>query len=307
MFLKGIFISLDFLNYKILNDIKDTKIRDYLKFENGLSSRFIKQAAIERRIFVNGNSVKLNYYLKMGDEIKIKINRDHESQSIEPIDMNLDIIYEDEFILVVNKSPFIVVHPSKSHGVSLANGIMYHFKVNNDDSIVRLVNRLDMNTSGMLVVAKSQYAHMFLSKLIQKNVFKKEYLAIVKGNLQERFGVIEKNIFRPTDDSIKRVVHDINGQYAKTIYKVRERFRESDLVEVSIETGRTHQIRVHMSYLGHPILGDDLYGGSDEKINRQFLHAYKIKFVHPYTKELLTFECPMPEDMDSYIKEQNNL
>lgn len=298
---------MDFLNYKILNDIKDIKIRDYLKFENGLSSRFIKQAAIERRIFVNGNNVKLNYYLKIGDEIKIKIKRECESQSIYPIKMELDIIYEDDFILVVNKPPFIVVHPSKSHGVSLANGIMYHFKVNNDNSIVRLVNRLDMNTSGIFVVAKSQYAHMFLSKLIQENIFKKEYVAIVKGNIQDEYGVIEKNIFRPTDDSIKRIVHESKGQYAKTIYRVKERFKESDLVEVSIETGRTHQIRVHMSDLGHPILGDDLYGGNDERINRQFLHAYKIKFLHPYTKELLTFECPMPEDMDSYIKEQSNL
>ncbi|HJC99839.1 MAG TPA: RluA family pseudouridine synthase [Candidatus Dwaynia gallinarum] len=305
--MKGIFESLNFLKYKILHDIKDVKIRDYLKYEKGLSSRFIKQASIERRVLVNGSSVKLNYYLKKGDEINIKINRKDETQNIEPIFMELDIIYEDEFILVINKPPFIVVHPSKSHEISLANGIMYHFKVNNSDSIVRLVNRLDMNTSGMLVVAKNQYSHMFLSKLIQENIFKKEYLAIVHGNLKEVEGVIEKNIFRPSDDSIKRVVHNTEGQYAKTIYKVIERYENSDLVNVLIETGRTHQIRVHMNYLGHPIVGDDLYGFENSEVKRQLLHAHKIKFHHPYTKEVLTFKCPMPDDMLNYIEKQNNL
>lgn len=300
---------MEFLKYNISN-IDNTKIRDYLKYVEGLSSRFIKQAAIDRRILVNGKSVKLNYYLKNGDEILIKINRKDETQNIDPIEMDLDIVYEDKFILIVNKPPFMVVHPSKSHSVSLSNGVMHYFKRNNIDTIVRLVNRLDMNTSGILVIAKSQYAHMFLSKLIRDNIFKKEYMAIVHGNLENMKGVIEKNIFRPTDDSIRRVVHDTEGQYAKTVYKVVNRYKNSDLVRVIIETGRTHQIRVHMNYLGHPIVGDDLYceiNSSDPKVNRQMLHAHKIKFVHPYTKELLTFECPLPDDMKNYIKKQNNL
>lgn len=298
---------MDFLEYEVLDDIKDTKIRDYLKYEKNLSSRFIKQASIERRVFVNDSSVKLNYYLKKGDKINIKINRDEEHQNIDPIFMELDIIYEDEFILVVNKPPFLVVHPSKSHDISLANGIMYYFKNNNIDSIVRLVNRLDMNTSGLLVIAKNQYSHMFLSKLMQDNIFKKEYLALVYGNLEDREGIIEKNIFRPSDDSIRRVVHDEYGQYAKTIYKVIDRYENCDLIEVLIETGRTHQIRVHMNYLGHPVIGDDLYGTKDLNADRQLLHAHKIKIYHPYTKQLLTFECPMPNDMMDYIKKQNNL
>lgn len=293
---------MDFLKYEILDDIKDTKIRDYLKYEKKLSSRFIKQASIERRVFVNGSSVKLNYYLKKGDQINIRINRNDEKQNIDPIFMELNIVYEDEFILVINKPPFMVVHPSKSHDVSLANGIMYYFKTNNIDSIVRLVNRLDMNTSGILVIAKNQYSHMFLSKLMQDNIFKKEYMAIVCGNLEKREGVIEKNIFRPSDDSIKRIVHDTEGQYAKTNYKVIERYSDSDLIEVSIETGRTHQIRVHMNYLGHPIVGDDLYGIENLEVKRQLLHAHKIKFYHPYTKDFLVFECPMPDDMLSYIE-----
>ena len=298
---------MSFLKFKIIDEVESLKIRDYLKYEQGLSSRFIKQAAIERRVLVNGNSVKLNYYLKKDDEIKIKIDRANETQNIDPIFMELDIVYEDESILVVNKPPFIVVHPSKSHGISLANGLMYHFKESKSDTIVRIVNRLDMNTSGLLVIAKNQYSHMFLSNLIRDNIFKKQYLAIVHGNLSETEGIVEKNIYRSTEDSIKRVVHDTEGQYAKTIYKVIERYENSDLVKVLIETGRTHQIRVHMNYLGHPIIGDDLYGFKTNGVERQLLHANKISFVHPYTKENLTFEASAPDDMINYINKQNNL
>lgn len=295
-----------FLKYEILEDIKDTKIRDYLKYDKGLSSRFLKQASIERRILVNNSSVKLNYYLKKGDRISIKIIRENETQNIEPIPMDLEIMYEDDFILVVNKPPYMVVHPSKSHGISLANGIMNYFKVNNVDSIVRFVNRLDMNTSGIVIVAKNQYTHMFLSNLKDKNIFGKEYLAVVSGNLSEPEGIIEKNIFRPTDDSIKRIVHETEGQYARTTYKLIEKYSDSSLVNVLIDTGRTHQIRVHMSYIGNPVVGDSLYGFENSEVQRQLLHSHKISIVHPYTKEILNFICEMPEDMISYIKKQNN-
>lgn len=305
--MKGIFKDLDFLKYEIINDVKDTKIRDYLRYDKGLSSRFIKQAAIERRILVNDSSVKLNYYLKKGDKICIKIIRENETQNIEPIPMDMEIMYEDKFLLVVNKPPYIVVHPSKSHGVSLANGIMYYFKTSGIDSIVRFVNRLDMNTSGIVVVAKNQYSHMFLSNLNGKNIFGKEYLAVVNGTVIEDEGVVEKNIFRPTEDSIKRVVHDTEGQYAKTTYRVIERYLNRSLINVSIDTGRTHQIRVHMSHIGYPIVGDSLYGVEDDMVNRQLLHSHKIGITHPYTKEVLNFVCEMPNDMTSYLKKQNNL
>ena len=297
---------MNFLEFEIKDLVESKKIRDYLKYEQRLSSRFIKQAAIERRVLVNGKSVKLNYYLKEGDKIKIKIDRLKETQNIEPIFMDLNIIYEDNSFLVVNKPPFLVVHPSKSHGVSLANGLMYHFKSSDSGTIVRIVNRLDMNTSGLLVIAKNQYSHMFLSNLIRDNIFKKQYLAIVKGKLLNKQGIVEKNIYRSSEDSVKRIVHDTEGQYAKTIYEVIEIYKNSQLVKVSIETGRTHQIRVHMNYLGNPIVGDELYGEKDGEVNRQLLHAYKISFIHPYTKENVTFEAPMPQDMLDYIKKQNN-
>ncbi len=295
---------LSFLKYEITEDVKDTKIRDYLKYDKGLSSRFIKRASIDRRILVNGSSVKLSYYVKKGDKISIKVFIENETQNIESIPMDIKVIYEDDFILVIDKPPHIVVHPSKSHGVSLANGIMYYFKTNKIDSIVRFVNRLDMNTSGILVVAKNQYAHMFLSDLIRRNIFKKQYVAVVDGSISKSEGVIEKNIFRPTNDSIKRIVHDTEGQYAKTTYKVIERYENSSLLNVHIDTGRTHQIRVHMAYIGHHIIGDNLYGVESEEIDRQLLHSHKISIVHPYTKEVLNFNCDIPHDMMTYIKRQ---
>ena len=293
---------MNFLKYKVVEGVCDLKIRDYLRYNHNLSSKFIKRAGFERRVFVNGSSVKLNYYLKKNDEILIKIDEKKETQNICTIFIELDIVYEDDFIIVINKPPFMVVYPSGEHSISLANGIKYYFKMKNIDSIVRIVNRLDMNTSGLLVVAKNQYSHMFLSKLIEENIFKKSYYTVVQGNLLNFEGIIEKNIFRPSLDSTKRAVHDIEGKYAKTLYKVVKRYSDFDLVDVSIETGRTHQIRVHMSYLGHPIVGDELYGGETDGVNRQFLHARKIEFIHPYTKNHLVFESFLPSDIVDYIE-----
>ena len=190
---------MDFLEYEILDEVDGLKIRDYLKYDKKLSSRFIKQSAIEKRIFVNNLSVKLNYYLKKGDKIKIKIHRKNETQSIVPIQVDFEIVYEDSFILIVNKPKDLVVYPSKSHDVSLSNGIMYYFKTNNIDSIVRPVNRLDMNTTGLLVIAKNQYSHMFLSNCMIDNIFYKEYIAIVQDNMKDTKGIIEKNIFRTSE------------------------------------------------------------------------------------------------------------
>ncbi|AID44373.1 Ribosomal large subunit pseudouridine synthase D [Candidatus Arthromitus sp. SFB-mouse-NL] len=293
---------MDFLEYEILDEVDGLKIRDYLKYDKKLSSRFIKQSAIEKRIFVNNLSVKLNYYLKKGDKIKIKIHRKNETQSIVPIQVDFEIVYEDSFILIVNKPKDLVVYPSKSHDVSLSNGIMYYFKTNNIDSIVRPVNRLDMNTTGLLVIAKNQYSHMFLSNCMIDNIFYKEYIAIVQDNMKDTRGIIEKNIFRPSEDSVKRTVHDSYGKFARTIYEVVKRFDSCDLVRVKIETGRTHQIRVHMSYLGNPIVGDKMYGSCVSSVSRYLLHAYKIKFPHPYTNDIMEFKVDIPSDMMDYIK-----
>ncbi|GIM29223.1 pseudouridine synthase [Clostridium polyendosporum] len=294
---------MSYLREKIPTEYDGRKIRDFLKEKLNLSTRLIRGAALDKRIKVNGAAVKMNFILKENDNIEIKVSKD-ESQNIKPEKINLDIVYEDEDILVLNKKPFMVVHPTKSHqSGTLANGVLYYFNETNQNCIVRLVSRLDMNTSGLIVIAKNQYAHMALSNEMQSSdSFQKRYLAIVHGNLKEREGTIDLPIYRPQVESIKRVVDD-RGQRSITHYKVVDRFKDADLVECLLETGRTHQIRVHLSHLGHPIFGDSLYGQEDsEYILRQALHAYGLDFKSPRIKNTLSLRADLPEDMKKLIE-----
>jgi 23S rRNA pseudouridine1911/1915/1917 synthase len=277
------------------------KLREFLRGNAQLSTRLIRGAAMDGRIKIKDKSVKLNHVLKGGDKITIIISKE-ESQDIVPESMELDIVYEDTDILVVNKPPFIVVHPTRSHPIgTLANGILHYFVEKDENCIVRLVSRLDMNTSGLIIIAKNQFSHMSLAKEMSKDEFEKGYLAIIHGNMDEKEGTIDLPIYRPTEDVIKRVV-DSRGQGSITHYKVVERLKNADLVELKLETGRTHQIRVHLSHLGHPIFGDTLYGSEDEAyIKRQALHAYKLRFPNPRTGKIINLEADIPNDMKELI------
>ncbi|MFL0247443.1 RluA family pseudouridine synthase [Candidatus Clostridium stratigraminis] len=291
------------LIYKITDSDKDMKLREYLRKTAKLSGRLIKGAAIDGRIRVNDLVTKLNYVLKIGDVISFQVEK-NESQNIEPEKIDLDIRYEDEDLIVVNKMPGIVVHPTRSYpGGTLANGLLYYFKEKGENCIVRLVSRLDMDTSGLIIIAKNQFSHMSLARDMQSENFKKSYLAVVHGNLKDKEGTIDLPIYRTGDDSIKRKV-DERGQKSITHYKVIESFKDSELLELTLETGRTHQIRVHLSYLGHPIYGDNLYGIDEDKalITRQALHAYKLSVPHPRTGEILTLESELPEDIKELIR-----
>lgn len=280
-------------------------IREFLKEELELSSRLIRRAAIEKRIFVNKEAVRMRKVLHTGDIVEVKLER-VESQNIIPEKMELNIVYEDEDILVLNKPPYTVVHPTRGYPTgTLANGVLYYFNENNQNCIVRLVSRLDMDTSGLIIIAKNQYAHMALSKEMQLNHLEKRYLAVVHGHLQKEEGTIDLPIFKPEDEeSIFKRIIDERGQRSITHYKVVKKFKDATLVECLLETGRTHQIRVHLSHIGHPIYGDTLYGyGEEEKelIPRQALHAYGLDFKSPRTKEKLSLRAELPEDILNLI------
>lgn len=291
------------LTFKI-REHEGSKIKDYLKSVELLSSRLIRGAAKEGRIKVNGERVNLRYILQADDVVEVDINKE-ESQDIEPEDMNLKVIYEDDDIIAVDKPPGIVVHPTKSHlSGTLANGILYYFKEKGENCIVRLVSRLDMDTSGVIIIAKNQFSHAALSREMQENTFKKEYIALVHGVIDKRQGTIDLPIYRVGEGTIKRVI-DERGQRSITHYEVLETFKNATLVKLLLETGRTHQIRVHLSHLGFPLFGDKIYGeenNDEEYINRQALHAYKVAFPHPKDKHIVNLESPLPEDMKSLVE-----
>ncbi|EKQ55120.1 MULTISPECIES: RluA family pseudouridine synthase [unclassified Clostridium] len=293
------------LEKQVMDIEKGTKIREYLKNELGLSTRLIRSASLGKRIFVNGEVVKMNRVLNCGEIIKIDLAKD-ESQDIAPEKMDIDIVYEDEDILVVNKKPFMVVHPTKSYqSGTLANGVINYFMESNQNCIVRLVSRLDMNTSGLIIIAKNQFSHGMLSKEMSENKVGKKYLAIVHGIMKEKQGTIDLPIYKPEgiENGTRRVI-DERGQRSITHFKVVEEFSDSSLVECKLETGRTHQIRVHLSHLGHPIYGDTLYGYGEEEenlIKRQALHAYGLDFKSPRSGEMLSLRAELPEDMKELV------
>ncbi len=300
------------LTYIVGENIQEVKVRDYLKFTENLSSRFIKSSGLSGKISVNDKVAKLNHRISSKDKIEIDMKTD-EHQNIEPEKMDLNVIYEDTDLIVINKRPGIVVHPTKGYPLgTLANGVLYYFKERNEKCIVRLVSRLDMDTSGLIIIAKNQFSHMALARDMQGNdmqgsdnmqskTFEKSYMAVVHGNMQRKSGTIDLPIGKPDAEGIKRGVCE-DGQRSITHYEVIESFKNGDLVKVTLETGRTHQIRVHLSHIGHPLYGDSLYGAEENHyIDRQALHAYKLIIPHPRTGDQLTLESKLPEDMENLV------
>lgn len=229
------------------------------------------------------------------------MNFDETSDNIVPTKIDLNIIFEDEYLLVINKPAGIPVHPSCNHYKnSLSNGVKYYFNSIGLNRKIRPVNRLDKDTSGLVIFAKHEYIQEMLIRQMKDNTFKKEYLALLVGNLSKSSGTIDAPIRRKTGSIMEREISE-DGETAISHFELIKNFENYCLVKYTLETGRTHQLRVHSKYIGHPILGDTLYGTTSDLIPRQALHAQKVTFVHPITKEALILEAPLPLDINNLI------
>ena len=274
---------------KFISEVVDDATRSYIQ-------KLISEGLVEiqgKKVTKSGNKLKGN------ESITINLPED-EVLELVPEDIPLDIIYEDSDIIVVNKGPDMVVHPAHgNYSGTLVNALLYHTKELsgiNGDIRPGIVHRLDKDTSGIIVVAKNDAAHENLAKMFKEKNLEKTYMCIAKGIFKDKEGRLETFIGRDPKDRKKMAVVEENGKLAISNYKVLDESKNHSLVEVKIETGRTHQIRVHMKYLNHPIMGDTTYGNGSDGAKRQILHAYKLKFIHPGTGEEMTVVAPLPED-----------
>lgn len=282
------------INYEIKNNTQT--INSTLQNELKISSRLLYKLIKLNKIELNHKPCDTRKTGTFGDTITINFDYEEDNSNIIPTKMNLNIIFEDDWLLVVNKPAGIAIHPSVLHySDSLCNGIRFYFDKIGLKKKIRPVNRLDLNTSGLVVFAKCEYIQECLINQMKNNQFKKEYLAVCDGIFNEKSGTINLPIARKRNSIIERCISE-NGQTAITHYEVLKEFDNYSLVKCSLETGRTHQIRVHMSAIGHPLLGDSLYGSISDLINRQALHCFNLQFIHPVYNNDLNFWSDLPND-----------
>lgn len=288
------------LEYLVKNN-KYKNINEILSLEFKISTRLKNKLIKKNMIFLNDTACDTRTPIKIGDKLIVDFNYNEDNSNIIPTKMNLDIVYEDEWFLVVNKPSGIAIHPSILHfDNSLSNGICFYFDKIGLKKKIRPVNRLDKDTSGLVIFAKCEYIQECLSLQMQEGIFKKEYLCLVSGTITPKSGTINLPIARKEGSIMERCI-DEKGKQAITHYKVIKEFKNYSLVECRLETGRTHQIRLHMASIGHPLLGDTLYGTTSSLISRQALHSYKIKFIHPITKKEIELIAKLPQDINTCI------
>lgn len=284
-----------------INEEENLTLKEVLLDKLNFSVRSLSKMKRYKTVKVNNTYIRPCDKINKGDLIEVIIEED--MADFKPQDLKLSILYDDFDIIMVNKPPFMVVHPTKSHYENtIANGVTHYIMDKDEHVKLRFVNRLDMNTSGLVIVAKNPYAQFVLSSDMKENKVEKIYIAIVKGIVEPNFGTINEPIYRPTDDSIRRIVHE-DGQPSVTHFEVLKRLKDATVLKLKLETGRTHQIRVHLNHIGHGIIGDELYGYVDEKlIKRQALHAFSLRLKQPRTREDLEFNAPIPKDMEELIE-----
>ena len=298
------------LNLEIeVQDLEDKMRLDlFLSNETGWTRSQIKQQIKEGNVFVNKKVQKSGFLIKNNDKIELFFKKNALNENVEAENIPLNVVYEDDDFAIINKSQGMVVHPAPgTYNHTLVNALLYHFdslsKNNNDNIRPGIVHRIDKDTSGLLVVAKNDKAHFNLASQIEKHTCFRHYLALLEGNLKDDEGRIETYIGRSDKDRKVMAVKD-TGKIAVTNYKVIKRFKDYCLVEFKLETGRTHQIRVHAKHLGHPIVGDKTYGFKNQKFNLegQLLHAYKLELSHPVADKRMIFECELPDYFNNLLK-----
>ena len=277
------------LKYIVEKKDEDKTVNQVLNENFGLSNRLFSRLINSKRIFVNNLNIDTRKKVNINDKIEIDFNYDEDNSNIVAKQMDLDIVFEDEAMLIINKPRGIAVHPSiKHYEDSISSGVKYYFCLKGINKKIRPVNRLDLNTSGLIIFAKNEYIQECLIKQMKDKIFRKEYLAIATGIFDKKSGIIDAPIARKEGSIIERCI-DENGQIAKTKYEVIKEIGNNSIVRCELLTGRTHQIRVHMAYIGHPLLGDTLYGEKSDLIDGQALHCYKLTFLHPITHERVEF------------------
>ena len=285
-----------YLEYKVI-DNKYTNINQILKQEFKLSARLMHKVISNKLVLLNNIPIDTRTSPANGDIIKVDLNYEEENDNIVPTKMELDILYEDDGLLILNKPASIAVHPSILHfSDSLSNGVRFYFDSISLKKKIRPVNRLDLDTSGIIIFAKNEYIQECLIQQMNSHILKKEYIAIVSGILNDKSGTINLPISRKDGSIIEGCISE-NGQIAITDYSVINESNNMSVVKCVLQTGRTHQIRVHFSAIGHPLIGDFLYGYKSDFINRQALHSYHISFIHPISNKIINIYCELPDDM----------
>lgn len=282
-------------NHTVTEEEYGMSINEILRSNFNFSARFKSKIKFQNLLDLNGVQAKGFMKPEVGDLISIRLPK--ETSDFPAEDIPIDVLYEDDDLLIINKQPGIIVHPTKGHPYhTIANGLMKYMQDTGQEFKVRFANRIDMDTSGIVICAKNANCQDSISNQMKGQDVVKKYVAIVHGRVEDDC-VINLPVGRPDEVSIRRCVME-EGKDATTIVKVLEAFDDYSLLELTIMTGRTHQIRVHLSHIGHPIIGDALYEGeAPGLIERQALHAYHIEFIHPMTEERLTIEAPYPDDM----------
>lgn len=290
------------LNYRIKEDEAGLRVEQYLKRKGYSSQNLATIKRMPQSILVNGVHYYMRQTLNAGDNLTVQITEEKCSDKIPPVELPLDIVYEDEDIIVINKPAGMPIHPSlNNYYNTMANALAWYYQEQGKPFIFRCCNRLDRDTSGLTVVAKHLVSAGILSTMTSKKEVKRKYLAIASGHVTPREGTIDAPLARKEGTIIERTVDWERGERAVTHYEIVKTTKSHSLVALELETGRTHQIRIHMKHLGYPLIGDYLYHPDMTLIERQALHSHELSFRHPITGETMTFTAPLPNDMQRVL------